>query len=168
MDEDHCDRLCANQEHISIARQGRMGLGFVSLQTRWCSRKRGATGPVYYSVFQLEHRIQTPQGTIMLTSLEKFRSDYTTVPIPSGNFLDVREGLYANINLLRMGCSGRSALTLEEPRFASSFVEVSFSLLITRSLFYFSVTPRRTASLLLSASRRIAGRAIYSATPFSK
>ena len=51
----------------------------------------------------------------MVTSLANFRSDYTIVHIPSGNFLDVREQLYTNINLLRMGLSGRSALTLEEP-----------------------------------------------------
>ena len=53
----------------------------------------------------------------MATSLANFRSDYTIVHIPDGNFLDIREHLYANINILRMGCSGRSALTLEEPRY---------------------------------------------------
>lgn len=52
----------------------------------------------------------------MVTSLAGFRSDYTIVHIPSGNFLEIREKLYTNINVLRMGCSGRSALTLEEPR----------------------------------------------------
>ncbi|KAI0375656.1 hypothetical protein BV20DRAFT_1117203 [Pilatotrama ljubarskyi] len=55
------------------------------------------------------------KGILMVTSLANFRSDYTIVHIPSGNFLDVREQLYANVNLLRMGCGGRSALTLEEP-----------------------------------------------------
>ena len=59
---------------------------------------------------------ETPLGTIMVTSLANFRSDYTLVPIPSGSFLEVRERLYCNINLLRMGCTGRTALTLEEPR----------------------------------------------------
>jgi hypothetical protein len=53
----------------------------------------------------------------MCTSLANFRSDFTIVHIPTGNFLDSREELYVNINLLRMGCSGRSALTLEEPRY---------------------------------------------------
>ncbi|KIM46166.1 hypothetical protein M413DRAFT_441236 [Hebeloma cylindrosporum] len=57
----------------------------------------------------------TAHGTLMVTSLAHFRSDYTIVHIPSGNFLHVRDHLYANINLLRMGCSGRSALTLEDP-----------------------------------------------------
>jgi hypothetical protein len=52
----------------------------------------------------------------MVTSLANFRSDFTIVHLPSGNFLDAREQLYVNINLLRMGCSGRGALTLQEPR----------------------------------------------------
>ncbi|KAG6821260.1 hypothetical protein H0H93_002370 [Arthromyces matolae] len=59
---------------------------------------------------------ETPQGVLMATSLAHFRSDYTIVLIPDGNFLLVREQLYTNINLLRMGASGRSALTLEDPR----------------------------------------------------
>ncbi|KAL6309539.1 hypothetical protein BKA93DRAFT_722828 [Sparassis latifolia] len=58
---------------------------------------------------------ETDKGTLMVTSLANFRSDYTIVHIPRGNFLLVREQLYTNINILRMGCSGRSALTLEEP-----------------------------------------------------
>ncbi|KAH9951569.1 hypothetical protein B0H21DRAFT_716557 [Amylocystis lapponica] len=58
---------------------------------------------------------ETDKGILMVTSLANFRSDYTIVHIPRGNFLDIREQLYTNINILRMGCSGRSALTLEEP-----------------------------------------------------
>lgn len=54
----------------------------------------------------------------MVTSLANFRSDFTIVQIPGGNFLKTREQLYTNINVLRMGCSGRSALTLQEPRYA--------------------------------------------------
>jgi hypothetical protein len=59
---------------------------------------------------------QTPHGVVLATSLAHFRSDYTIVHIPAGDFLQARDQLYTNINLLRMGCSGRSALTLEEPR----------------------------------------------------
>ncbi|KAJ7507836.1 hypothetical protein B0H11DRAFT_2218648 [Mycena galericulata] len=58
---------------------------------------------------------QTPHGIVLATSLAHFRSDYTIVNIPNGDFLGARDQLYTNINLLRMGCSGRSALTLEEP-----------------------------------------------------
>ncbi|KAH9006999.1 hypothetical protein EDB86DRAFT_2869465 [Lactarius hatsudake] len=61
----------------------------------------------------------TEHGTLMVTSLANFRSDYTIVPIPSGVFLEARDHLYTNINLLRMGCSGRMALTLQEPRDAT-------------------------------------------------
>lgn len=53
---------------------------------------------------------------LLITSLNNFRSDYNLILIPDGNFLAVREQLYVNINLLRMGCSGRSALTLDVPR----------------------------------------------------
>ena len=58
---------------------------------------------------------QAPQGVLMVTSLAHFRSDFTIVHIPDGNFLAVKDQLYTNINLLRMGCSGRSALALDDP-----------------------------------------------------
>jgi hypothetical protein len=58
---------------------------------------------------------QTPHGVLMVTSLAHFRSDFTIVHIPDGNFLAVKDQLYANINLLRLGCSGRSALALDDP-----------------------------------------------------
>ena len=60
--------------------------------------------------------MKTEHGVLLVTTLNNFRSDYNLIPIPDGNFLDTREQLHVNINLLRMGCSGRSALTLEEPR----------------------------------------------------
>ena len=58
---------------------------------------------------------QTPHGVLMVTSLAHFRSDFTIVHIPDGNFLAVKDQLYTNINLLRLGCSGRSALALDDP-----------------------------------------------------
>ena len=57
---------------------------------------------------------QTSNGVLMVTSLANFRSDFTIVHIPGGNFLAIKDQLYTNINLLRMGCSGRSALTLDD------------------------------------------------------
>lgn len=54
-------------------------------------------------------------GTLPVTSLAQFRSDFTIVQIPDGNLESAKSQLYTNINLLRMGCSGRSGLTLEEP-----------------------------------------------------
>lgn len=58
---------------------------------------------------------QTSHGVLMVTSLAHYRSDFTIVHIPEGNFLAVKDQLYTNINLLRMGCSGRSALALDDP-----------------------------------------------------
>ncbi|KIM25568.1 hypothetical protein M408DRAFT_331115 [Serendipita vermifera MAFF 305830] len=58
---------------------------------------------------------QTVLGLIMITSLANFRSDLNIVKIPQGSFLDARDTLYVNINLLRLGCSGRTALTLDPP-----------------------------------------------------
>lgn len=79
---------------------------------------------------------QTPLGILMVTSLANFRSDYTIVQIPDGDFLAVQERLYCNINLLRMGCSGRSAVTLEEP---SETTEDRF-----KSLYFIPDTPSAT------------------------
>lgn len=64
---------------------------------------------------------QTPLGLIMTTSLAHFRSDLNIVRIPGGNFLNDRDTLYVNINLLRLGCSGRTALTLDPPRYVVFF-----------------------------------------------
>lgn len=58
---------------------------------------------------------ETREGIIMVTSLATFRSDLNIVLVPDGNFMDVRERLYVNINLLRMGCSGRTVLNLSDP-----------------------------------------------------
>jgi hypothetical protein len=60
---------------------------------------------------------KTALGTIMITSLANFRSDLNIVKIPNGKYIDYRERLFVNINLLRVGCSGRTALNLDEPRF---------------------------------------------------
>jgi hypothetical protein len=40
------------------------------------------------------------------------------VLVPGGSFLAARERLHANVALRRIGCSGRGALTLQEPRCA--------------------------------------------------
>ncbi|KAJ4478088.1 hypothetical protein J3R30DRAFT_3290637, partial [Lentinula aciculospora] len=58
---------------------------------------------------------ETPYGTLLVTSLAQFRSDFTIVQIPDGDLESAKPQLFTNINLLRMGCSGRSGLTLEEP-----------------------------------------------------
>ncbi|KAH9482681.1 Protein STB2 [Psilocybe cubensis] len=70
---------------------------------------------------------QTPHGTLIVTSLAHFRSDYNIVLVPDGNYATVQHQLHANISLLRMGCSPRAALSLEDPsdatreRFVSAY-----------------------------------------------
>lgn len=72
-------------------------------------------GPLFLGLPVSSLSFKTERGTLMVTSLANFRSDFTIVQIPDGNYLHAREQLWTNINLLRMGCSGRSALTLREP-----------------------------------------------------
>lgn len=99
----------------------------------------------------------TEHGSIMVTSLAHFRSDYTIIHIPDGNFPVVRDHLYANINLLRMNCSGRSALTLEEPRYMRLYALPLFANMLT-------ATPQKIVSSQLTSSLmspfRILGREI--------
>ena len=92
-----------------------MGQSTPRITARWgqtSACKVAVYAPRAYTHFALK----TEHGTLMVTSLANFRSDYTIVPVPSGVFLEARDHLYTNINLLRMGCSGRMALTLQEPR----------------------------------------------------
>ncbi|KAG8804735.1 hypothetical protein FRC20_003849 [Serendipita sp. 405] len=58
---------------------------------------------------------QTVLGVILTTNLASFRSDLNIVRIPGGDYLADQDKLYVNINLLRLGCGGRTALTLESP-----------------------------------------------------
>ncbi|THH15914.1 hypothetical protein EUX98_g9387 [Antrodiella citrinella] len=94
---DRRDRTQSSQYAVTLRGDSRMGEGTPSSPARRARPK------------------DTERGVIMVTSLANFRSDFTIVHIPKGDFLDVREQLYSNINVLRMGCSGRSALTLGEP-----------------------------------------------------
>ncbi|KAJ7591009.1 hypothetical protein C8J56DRAFT_783202 [Mycena floridula] len=78
---------------------------------------------------------ETSFGTLMVTSLAHFRSDYTIVHIPNGKFTECRDQLYTNINLLRVGASGRTALTLEDPSDTTK----------DRFISMYCLVPRRTA-----------------------
>ncbi|KAL4075844.1 hypothetical protein J3A83DRAFT_4487427 [Scleroderma citrinum] len=94
------------------------GLGFPSSLSRlpYSEAELEFTTAVQHLRKQVDARPkEIPQGTLMVTSLAHFRSDYTIVHIPDGDFLAVQDKLYSNINLLRMGCSGRGAVTLDEP-----------------------------------------------------
>lgn len=52
----------------------------------------------------------------MITSLASFRSDLNIVQIPNGDVLACKDDLYVNVNLQRLGVSGRSGLNLDEPK----------------------------------------------------
>ncbi|KAG8973067.1 hypothetical protein FRB90_010022, partial [Tulasnella sp. 427] len=58
---------------------------------------------------------ETAKGIVMTTFLPNFRPDLTIVQIPGGNYREIQDRFYANIDLLRMGCTGRRALSLDEP-----------------------------------------------------
>jgi hypothetical protein len=85
------------------------------LAPRWRQTTRSEAHPPFPETFS--NIAKTALGTIMVTSLANFRSDLNIVKIPNGKYLDFRERLFVNINLLRVGCSGRTALNLDEPRF---------------------------------------------------
>lgn len=69
--------------------------------------------------------IETSQGDIiMITSLPSLRTDVQTVFIPQGDYQQIKENLYVNINLKRLGCGGRSSLSLDTP---SDAVEYKFN-----------------------------------------
>lgn len=85
----------------------------------------------------------------MATSLAYFRSDYTIVHIPHGNFLLAKVQLYANINLLRLGCGGRSALSLEEPRYICYLNSLQISLII--DVRHQAIQPKTVSSALTTS-----------------
>jgi hypothetical protein len=62
---------------------------------------------------------QTQLGIMMVTNLSSFPSALTVVPVPGGDVTKHRSSFIVNENLKRMGCSGRSALSLNEPTDAS-------------------------------------------------
>lgn len=72
--------------------------------------------------------------------------------------MDLRDQLYTNINLLRMGCAGRMSLSLEQPTYVTLF---STAACVEIEPVTPAASPRRaafansTASLTLSARSRI-------------
>ncbi|KAF9339428.1 hypothetical protein BGZ91_005921 [Linnemannia elongata] len=59
---------------------------------------------------------QTPYGQLFVTNLSLFTSSLNIVLVPKqGDFDYYQQRFYLNLNLRRMGCSGRSALTSKSP-----------------------------------------------------
>ncbi|CAG8504283.1 7535_t:CDS:10 [Paraglomus occultum] len=57
----------------------------------------------------------TELGTIMVTNLNTFPPMLNTVLVPDGDFEGQKMYFYINLNLRKVGCSGRSALSLKKP-----------------------------------------------------
>lgn len=57
----------------------------------------------------------TQLGELMVTNLSNFPSALTVIPVPDGDIRKHRQVFIMNENLKRLGCSGRSGLTLSHP-----------------------------------------------------
>ncbi|KAL0935375.1 sin3 complex subunit [Colletotrichum truncatum] len=58
---------------------------------------------------------ETPLGDVMVTNLSSFPSALTVIPVPDGDIRAHRQAFIVNENLKRLGCSGRSGMTLSDP-----------------------------------------------------
>ncbi|KAI5856815.1 hypothetical protein BZA05DRAFT_332263 [Tricharina praecox] len=75
---------------------------------------------IYFEAVNLYARPkETELGTMMVTNLSSFPSALTVVHVPGGDVKSHRLDFIVNEDLKRMGCSGRSALTLTMPTDAS-------------------------------------------------
>lgn len=78
----------------------------------WSSRLR-----VYFKAIHQYHARprNTDLGELMVTNLSSFPSALTVISVPGGNIRNQRRTFIVNENLKRLGCSGRSGITLSEP-----------------------------------------------------
>jgi hypothetical protein len=81
-------------------------------ESSWSPRLR-----VYFKALNQYHarRKDTALGVIMVTNLSSFPSSLTVIPVPDGDLRKHRFDYFVNENLKRLGCSGRSGLTLAQP-----------------------------------------------------
>ncbi|KFY21658.1 hypothetical protein V493_07217 [Pseudogymnoascus sp. VKM F-4281 (FW-2241)] len=87
-------------------------LGVPANEEVWSPRLR-----VYFKAISQFHARpkETPLGMLMVTNLSGFPSALTVIPVPDGDIKSHREDFIANENLKRLGCSGRSGLSLSQP-----------------------------------------------------
>ncbi|KAK0734826.1 hypothetical protein B0T26DRAFT_746685 [Lasiosphaeria miniovina] len=78
----------------------------------WSQRLR-----VYFKAIQQYHARpkETELGELMVTNLSSFPSALTVIAVPDGDFRRHRQVFIVNEDLKRLGCSGRSGLTLSDP-----------------------------------------------------
>lgn len=87
-------------------------LGVPADEETWSPRLR-----VYFKAISQFHARpkETPLGMLMVTNLSSFPSALTVIPVPDGDVRKHREDFIVNENLKRLGCSGRSGLSLAAP-----------------------------------------------------
>ncbi|KAJ8113189.1 hypothetical protein ONZ43_g5211 [Nemania bipapillata] len=78
----------------------------------WSPRLR-----IYFKAIHQYHARprDTELGELMVTNLSSFPSALTVISVPGGNIKNQRRTFIVNENLKRLGCSGRSGITLSEP-----------------------------------------------------
>ncbi|MBE3047165.1 apolipoprotein A1/A4/E family protein, partial [Candidatus Bathyarchaeota archaeon] len=81
-------------------------------EAAWSPRLR-----VFFKAIQQHHARpkDTPLGELMVTNLSSFPSAFTAIPVPEGDIRKYQKAFMVNENLKRMGCAGRSGLTLTDP-----------------------------------------------------
>lgn len=72
---------------------------------------------VYFKALQHYHARpkETELGELMITNLSSFPSALTVISVPGGDIKKHRRVFIVNEDLKRMGCSGRSGMTLSDP-----------------------------------------------------
>ena len=87
-------------------------LGVPADEESWSPRLR-----VYFKAVSQFHARpkETPLGMLMVTNLSSFPSALTVIPVPDGDVRKHREDFIVNENLKRLGCSGRSGMSLSTP-----------------------------------------------------
>lgn len=87
-------------------------LAVPALEKDWSPRVK-----VYFKAIQQYHARpkETELGELMVTNLSSFPSALSVISVPGGNIKNHRQSFIVNEDLKRMGCSGRSGMTLAEP-----------------------------------------------------
>lgn len=72
---------------------------------------------VYFKAIKQFHARpkETELGELMITNLSSFPSALTVISVPGGDIKQCRQVFIVNEDLKRMGCSGRSGMTLSDP-----------------------------------------------------
>ncbi|KAF2272069.1 uncharacterized protein EI97DRAFT_386544 [Westerdykella ornata] len=76
---------------------------------------------IYVKAMEQSHakRAETSLGTVMVTNMGAFPSSLTAIPVPDGDAKKNREPFFVNVNLKRLGCSGRIGIKLAPPNTAT-------------------------------------------------